>query len=284
MLRREFLKLTAESAVAIAVQRTLGLLVNMSQTVFKSSCYYRHEFKALAEQPDTTSYQGWPNVCHVDFEHGGSLRVWVNPRQHRLAGIEASALLDLSEVNPSLGTLGLCLSSVGKWKAYPWAPYGLNRKMGPLIPGRDAAHNHLPFASQLVWGPPRGYEEIFRPVAYVSDRFGGEQPEGRIDLFAASEVDWGLKTIRMTVNKPWSGVSSRPTMGAQQALNKLGYLGADGKVLDEDNIPGDNTYYALGCFLGEHRHRFTWGVPKYAVPWDCEIFYLLRDAARTRRS
>lgn len=281
MLRREFLKLCGALAAAPALSR-----FNMSEktTVLDSTVYYREYLAALRRPTSPRTHKGWPNSCKVKFQGGGDLEVYVEARKHYHAAIEASAVLDLTALSPDAGRLGICLQPGHTWLCRPDAPYGVGNRSNPLVPGRDAAHSSWPFGTAFLWAPPDQVSHLFRPVMYVGDVFGSTQPSNRIDLFIGEPGHaWGKRKIRVKRFLPWSGVSRRPVRGAQEALNRLRFVGKNGKRLREDDSwkTDGETHYALNCFRGSRADSFTFGIPDPFVPWDPEVYHILRRVAQT---
>jgi hypothetical protein len=255
---------------------------------YDSTLYYPAKMVALTGPPRQTHFTDrhgnkWPAKIKVKFEKGGSASFIIDPKSHYLAGIEASARLDISALSPSAGTLGLCFSRIGNWNCRPWAPFGVGCRLNPLVPGRDIANNKLPFGSRMVWGPPVKLSGHARSIMYVGDVFGSDKPVERVDIFVRpDDISWGKKRISADFTAPYSGFSRRPTKGAQQCLNALGFKGKNGKVLDEDDgwMWDGQTHFALNSWIGMNRKLFTFGVPGYVVPWDPEIYFLLRESAK----
>jgi hypothetical protein len=198
----------------------------------------------------------------------------VNQEDLNRAKIEASARLNLAAWDPLAGSIGLGWNK-RRWKSWPWAPYGIGSRVNALVPWRDVASNSLPFGTCLVFSSIKDFPE-FRGRAYVADAFGRAQPDDRLDLFFGRSAEKFRRSVRCLVSKPWSGVDTAPALGTQQALNMLGYVGANGKSLSEDGITGFNTLHALGTWAAFSRHWFQWGFPPRIRPEDPEVYYLLR--------
>jgi hypothetical protein len=74
-------------------------------------------------------------------------------------------------------------------------------------------------------------------------------------------------------------VDAKPTLGAQQALNKLRYEGANGDPLVEDDLFGANTAHALETWAAENLHFAPAFIEARLRPNDPEIYFLIREAA-----
>jgi hypothetical protein len=281
--RREFLQIGLYT-IPVNYLNKFDILINKKMSEIKkytATLYYRHTLKALKDKPNKESYNGFSNVIKVKFESGGKIEVYVNPYEHYKAAIEASALLDLGELSETAGTISISYIGNSVWYAYSWAPYGIGNRKNALVPGRDYAQNYWQFGTRLNWGPPDILDGICRPIMYLADVFGGTQPSTRIDLFAGIEgIDFGKRTIEANITFPNDKISSYPVRGMQQCCNILGIKGRDNKPLTVDNIYGNNSKYAFKYWLGLYKHWFTYGLPKYQVPWDSEIYFLIRESAK----
>lgn len=272
-------------------------------TKLKFSCYYVHEMEPLRGAPKGKVHRSdrWGT-----YSDKCTVIVHVDPRDHMLASIEASASLKIE------GALGLAYVRKGVWRLKPEAPFGIGCYGQPLVPHRDFAHGHKgawtwPFGTRLdVEEKPDDLS--MRGVLYCADRFGKtatavkEKQAHRIDCFTGIEhqdVDW----LKARVRKPWTGPDSkpswwkfwkpnlpkrfrRPTYGAQVCLRALGYIGKNGVPLDLDDGWGKNTKFALnGWFetewaageLFEDKYK-----PMNVHPRDPEIYWTLREAARLK--
>ena len=234
--------------------------------LFDCTAYWPFELKAQeVGVPLTVERDAGMLVCLVDQE------------DLNRAKIEASARLDLSEWDREAGSIGIGWNKK-RWKSWPWAPYGIGSRVNALVPWRDVASNSLPFGAQLVFPKIDGFLE-FRGVAYVADAFGSAQPSDRLDLFFQRPAGKFRRSMRCRVTGPWNGVDSNPTLGAQQALNKLRYEGANGDSLIEDGLFGANTAHALETWAAEHLYFAPQHIEARLRPNDPEIYFMLRESA-----
>jgi hypothetical protein len=270
----------------------------MADTVkLKYSCYYTHEVTALPGKPKGKSYSH-PRLGSAPDKM--TIEVHVEPKDQWLAQVEASAAI-------RLGSAGLCYVSRGRWRLDPDAPDGHGCKGQPLVRRRDIAHGH---SASWVWPFGTRVDVVEAPddfpmntPLYVADRFGrsakaASQPH-RIDCMTG-DPDQQLAWIKARVTKPWRGpdrqtstwqrfaalfrrpdsaVSRRPVLGAQQCLNALGYVGKNGKPLDEDNGWGEQTEHALT--------EWSNGLPERLrchriQPADAEVYWRVRDDAKAK--
>ena len=236
----------------------------MQNLNFDCTAYWPFELKAQEiGVPLTVERDAGMLVCLVDKED-----------LHR-AKVEASARLDLSAWDRKAGSIGIGWNKK-RWKSWPWAPYGIGSRVNALVPWRDVASNSLLFGTQLVFPEIDGFGE-FRGIAYVADAFGGAQPEDRLDLFFAHAAAKFRRIIRCRVYEPRDVVDANPAQGAQEALNKMGFVGDNGKPLEEDGITGKETIHALTTWSAKARWRD--GRPSRVRPEDPEVYFLIRKHA-----
>ena len=266
----------------------------MSDLRLKATCYYPHPIKALTGKPGGKVYKGWGERLRIKTEGDGELVVRVDPKDHYLAAVEASATLDLTAIGAEKCKLGISYYSKA-WHALPYAPHGVGTRLNPLQPGRDFAHGHRkgwPFGTRLqVTEAPPELDGRIRSTLYRGCAFGSKSKDDpdqrhRVDLFVAEPCDF-FGWIKGRITKPWTDngkLSHRPTKGGQQCLNRLGYQGANGRRLAEDDMIGRNTRHALAAFLRDHKARFPDGLPSTHTLADSELFFVLREVAKEQKS
>lgn len=289
MNRRAFLQKAAVVLAAPAIaglNRRCGFLwYHLEHTTMgniktlEATAYYRKVLTARKDYVSSDPVNGWSNECMVNFEGGSTAAFRVNANQHHLVGIEGSGKLNLSEITGVANTwIPLSISSKNRWFCHPDSPWGRGNRSNPLVSGRDFANNHWPFGTRLLWAPNHS---AFRCAMFCGDVFGGDQPPNRIDLFAGDEIDFGKPTIVGDVEYPWTdngAISTKSVKGGQQCLNRLGFIGANGKPLAEDNRIGPQTEFALKCFWGIHYKKFSPGCN--ILLHDPEVFWTLRMLAK----
>lgn len=285
MDRRTFLQLGLGAPVLMYIDRIchdMELIVTMNTEKLRATAYYRKTTRALLKRPEKDNYDGFSNKMNVTFQGGSKAWFWVDAYDHYLLGIEASGLLDISDLTGRPESfIPLCFSSKNHWTVKPHAQYGIGNRLNPLVPGRDLANSQWQFGTRMVWGVPRQWLTTFRPEMYCADAFGDPtKPATRVDLFSGAEIDFGAEDIRAEVTTPWNGVSKSPTRGLQECCNILKIPGKNGNPLKEDNDFGHQSNFALQAFLGKHRREFAWGLPKHREPNDPEIYFVVRDVTR----
>lgn len=219
---------------------------------------------------------GVPLTVELKTPGAGMMTVLVNSDALAAAKTEASARLDLGALEPDAGALGLAYLGDNVWHSYAWAPFGLGSKKNALVPWKDVASNSLPFGAQLICVSPEDYPEL-RCRLYVADRFGGPQPDNRLDLFFGRPAGKFRRSLRMRVNLPSTTFSAKPTLGAQQVLNQIGFFGKNGRTLKEDGLFGPQTRHALLTWRGLNLGYFPEGLPARFVPEDPEVYFWLRQ-------
>lgn len=265
----------------------------MADTKLKASCYYPLVVRALRSGQENLT-------VHLDGGNSGKITVKVASARARAARIEATALIDLSAVSENAGQVGAAYWS-GKWRSRWYAPYGLGNRGNALVPGRDFAHGGAagaawPHGTRIEFTDiPEKLEGLIRPVMYRGDVFGDSDAASnprRCDLYTTEPCAY-YGPISVRVTKPWRGnrnhkISAETVRGFQQCARLLGLKGKNGKLLNPDNDWGPETEHAIKLFLAEFDGLFHWAVPDFIKdrprPWDSEIYFLARLAAKEKVS
>lgn len=262
----------------------------MGAVVLLATCYYPHKLQCYPKGGKNRER------LRVYVQGENIITCWVDERQGRLARIEASAELDLSGLGIPV-KMGIGWSSKRRWIYEEHTPFGFGSKGQPLLPGRTFANGYrsksdgkyrqdYPFGTRIDLDMESVHEDIrdlLHADIYKGDSFGphDSMKDRRIDLFVRDHCGFNFRShggIRGVVQTPWRGVSRKATLGAQQALNLLGYKGKDGKILDEDGLPGTNTNHALASWALKHKEREKFGV--WIRVWNHVIYWHLRNDAK----
>jgi hypothetical protein len=290
--RRDFLSVVIATPILNHVDNIclkLKKWADMNTELLRATAYYRKTTRGLLEAPEKDDYNGWTRKMYIRFQGGSEATFWVDPYDHYLLGIEASGLLDISQLSGRPGTkIPLCYSKKNHWICRPNAQWGIGTRTNPLVPGRDFANSQWQFGTRITWGVPRQWLSTFRPVMYCADSFGDpNKPADRVDLFSGAEIDFKNPDIRAEVTIPQNaignvGISRSPVKGAQQCLNLLKIPGKNGLPLAEDDQFGAQTNSAFQTWLGKFRQKFAWGLPDHREPNDAEIYFLIRETAKEK--
>jgi hypothetical protein len=249
----------------------------------KYSCYYSKKIRPLPGRPKGKKYSGKWGTGRDKMV----VTVHVDPKLHYLARIEASAHLVMKGA-------GLAFQGGDRWLLDPDSKYGHGCKGQPLVAWRDVAQGNrgpstLPFGTRLTVTDRGALPKKTLDTLYVADRFGktanAANKAYRVDLMCGSDELQKVGWFEADIQKPWGGVDKRPTAGAQEALNILGFKDSGNNALRVDNALGRKTLYALGTWLrttpvssedqlilkGCHEH-----------PSDAAVYFELREAARRK--
>jgi hypothetical protein len=201
--------------------------------------------------------------------------VHVDPKDHMLASIEASASLKIT------GDLGLAYVKKGVWKLKPEAPYGVGCKGQPLVPKRDFAQGHT---GSFTWPYGTRLDVIEKPDDLPM--FTGEPHQ---------DVGW----LKADVRKPWTGPNEdadwwlkndartkrnfrKPTYGGQMCLNILG-IKDDGDEISEDGAFGNQTRGGIETWFKDAKDIDglfdTDNLPERMHSTDPAIYWALREHA-----
>lgn len=272
----------------------------------KFSCYYVHTMVPKSGSPKGKVHRSkrWGT-----YSDKATVIVHVDPKDHMMASIEASASLKIE------GALGLAYVRKGLWKLKPEAPYGIGCRGQPLVPKRDFAQGHT---GSFTWPFGTRLDVISKPddlpmnnVLYCADRFGKmatavrQKKAYRIDCFTGiphQDVDW----MEVKVRKPWTGPDGdarwwqlgrkrsrknfrRPVCGGQMCLNIIGVDGKNGKPLDEDGRFGKQSRHAVETWFSSfaslglddgHGLFDPKNLPERMHPTDPAIYWALREHAK----
>lgn len=254
-----------------------------------ATVYYPHAMEA--HKPGSLlSRSRWKlRRVKVLMDDGSTRKIYVTKDDYRAALIEGTADVDMGAVDDQNNRMVITYYT-GRWHHHKWAPWGVGARMNPLVPGRTFAHGWRrgkQFGTRMeLQAIPQGLKGLVSKVMYRGGAFGpyrgGEPPKNRVDLFIKRKVDF-YGRIKVVFVPPWRGVSHWPIQGAQEALRKLGHrlpksTLRGGKM---DGRWGPETERALAAWAKSAADDGKLDrVPDYLRPWDEEIYWQIRDAAR----